>query len=132
MEDKLDIRHIKMINGDEILALINQNNENNLLVERPVLVMQNMMGSYQLAPWFPFTKSSLFKIYKNRIIASVGIDDSVQQQYINFVLQSDQPQAKIESNAELLNQYREIMKEHAMEEEYDYDTVEETPPETIH
>ena len=65
MEDKLDIRHIKMINGDEILALINQNNPDNYLVERPVLVNQNMLGNYSLTPWFPFTKSSLFKIFKN-------------------------------------------------------------------
>ena len=85
MEDKLDIRHIKMINGDEILALINQNNPDNYLIERPVLVNQNMLGSYSLTPWFPFTKSSLFKIFKNRVIASTRIDESVQQTYINFV-----------------------------------------------
>jgi hypothetical protein len=133
MEGNLDIRHIKMINGDEILALVNQNNENNYLIERPVLLNQNMLGGYTLSPWFPFTKASLFKIMKNRIIASVKIDENIQQNYINFVLQKDQPEAKIESNTELLDKYRDMLRdEYTMEEEYDNESVVEDKPETIH
>ena len=133
MEDKLDIRHIKMINGDEILALINQNNPDNYLIERPVLVNQNMLGSYSLTPWFPFTKSSLFKIFKNRVIASTRIDESVQQNYINFVLRKDQPEAQIQSDSELLNKYREmLMKGPTDEDEYYEEPELDSKPETIH
>ena len=134
MEDKLDIRHIKMINGDEILALINQNNADNLLIERPVLVNQNMLGSYSLTPWFPFTKTSLFKIFKNRIVASVKIDASIQQNYINYVLQKQQPEAQIESNSELLDKYRDMLMNGAPpdEDEYYEEPDTESKPETIH
>ena len=133
MEDKLDIRHIKMINGDEILALINQNNPDNYLIERPVLVNQNMLGNYSLTPWFPFTKSSLFKIFKNRVIASTRIDESVQQNYINFVLRKDQPEAQIQSDSELLNKYREMLMKGPTDEDEYYEELElDSKPETIH
>ena len=126
MEEKpLDIRHFKMINGDEVLALVNQNNDSNMLLERPVIVNQNMLGGYTLSPWFPFSKASIFRIMKNRIIASVKIDEKVQQNYINFVLQKQQPEAKIQSTSELLNNYRDaLMAEHAAREE-DYMDIEE-------
>ena len=133
MEDNLDIRHIKMINGDEILALINQNNPDNYLIERPVLVNQNMLGNYSLTPWFPFTKSSLFKIFKNRIIASTRIDESVQQNYINFVLRKDKPEVQIQSDSELLDKYREmLMKGPTDEDEYYEEPELDSKPETIH
>ena len=133
MEDKLDIRHIKMINGDEILALINQNNPDNYLIERPVLVNQNMLGNYSLTPWFPFTKSSLFKIFKNRIIASTKIDESVQQNYINFVLSKNQPEVQIQSDSELIDKYRDmLMKGQPDEDEYYEEPELESKPETIH
>ena len=133
MEDKLDIRHIKMINGDEILALINQNNADNYLIERPVLVNQNMLGNYSLTPWFPFTKSSLFKIFKNRIIASTKIDESVQQNYINFVLSKNQPEVQIQSDSELIDKYRDmLMKGQPDEDEYYEEPELESKPDTIH
>jgi len=127
MEEKpLNIRHFKMINGDEVLALVNQDNDTNMLIERPVLVNSNMLGGYTLAPWFPFTKASLFRIMKNRIIASVKIDEKIQQNYINFVLQKEQPEAKIQSTSELLDNYRDaLMAEHAAREEDYMDSDED-------
>ena len=137
MKEKLDIRHIKMINGDEILALINQNNETNMLIERPVRVDSNMIGGYSLTPWFPFTKASLFKIHKNRIVASVKIDETVQKNYINFVLARQDKIAKVQSNTEILSAYADmLMKEHAEDEEYLLDNEEldeiSTKEKTIH
>ena len=127
MEEKpLNIRHFKMINGDEVLALVNQDNDTNMLIERPVLVNSNMLGGYTLAPWFPFTKASLFRIMKNRIIASVKIDEKIKQNYINFVLQKEQPEAKIQSTSELLDNYRDaLMAEHAAREEDYMDSDED-------
>lgn len=136
MTDKaLDIRHFKMINGDEVLALVNQNNDTTMLVERPVIVNSNMLGGYTLAPWFPFSKATLFRVMKNRIIASVKIDEKIQQNYINFVLQKEQPEAKIQSTTELLDNYRDaLMAEHATREEVydDYMEEDEINDPTIH
>ena len=123
-----------MINGDEVLALVNQNNDSNMLLERPVIVNSNMLGGYTLSPWFPFSKASIFRIMKNRIIASVKIDEKVQQNYINFVLQKQQPEAKIQSTSELLNNYRDaLMADHAAREEdlMDYEEEDINDP-TIH
>ena len=45
MED-INIRHFKMINGDDVLAFIQHNNDNTYMVETPVLVEFNMMGGF--------------------------------------------------------------------------------------
>ena len=75
----------------------------------------------------------LFKIFKNRIIASTKIDESVQQNYINFVLSKNQPEVQIQSDSELIDKYRDmLMKGHPDEDEYYEEPELESKPETIH
>lgn len=135
MESNMDIRHIKMINGDEIIALVNRNNDENLLVERPCAIKLNMVGSYTLSPYFPFSSSTLFKFLKNRILCSVKIDESLKQKYLDFVLQMRAPTGELlAGESEMLQQYQDVLKDYANQvaEEEDYYYEEEvTPPKKI-
>ena len=137
MESKMDIRHIKMINGDEIIALVNRNNDENLLVERPCAIKLNMVGSYTLSPYFPFSSSTLFKFLKNRILCSVKIDESLKQKYLDFVLKMRNPTGELlAGESEMLQQYQDVLKEYANqvaeEEEYYYEGDELPPKKILH
>ena len=58
--DALNIRQIKLINGEEILALVTKVDQQRWTIERPVTIRSNMLGGYQLQPWFPFSQKKLF------------------------------------------------------------------------
>ena len=63
----LNIRHFKLVNGDEIVALVSVKNNDNWILERPVTVSSNILGSYQFSPWFPFSDAKLFKVLKSHV-----------------------------------------------------------------
>lgn len=131
MENKMDIRHIKMINGDEIIALVSRNNDDNMLVERPCAVIKNMIGTYNLSPYFPFSSSTLFKFLKNRVLCSVKVDDSLKQKYLGYVLQMRAPTGELlAGESEMLQQYQDVLKEYATQvaEEEDYYYEEDELP----
>jgi hypothetical protein len=130
MEDKMDIRHIKFINGDEIIALVSRNNDDNMLVERPCAVKANMIGTYNLSPYFPFSSSTLFKFLKNRVLCSVKVDDSLKQKYLGYVLQMRAPTGELlAGESEMLQQYQDVLKEYATQvaEDEDYYYEEDEP-----
>ena len=58
--EELDIRHFKLVNGDDIIGLVNRKNDNAFLVERPVIAQSNMLGGYQFSHWFPFSDAKNF------------------------------------------------------------------------
>ena len=43
MED-LNIRHFKLVNGEDIIAIVSSKNKDNWLVERPVVVVNGLLG----------------------------------------------------------------------------------------
>ena len=63
MED-LNIRHFKLMNGEEIIGLVNQKEPSSYIIERPFQIKPTMMGGFSLLPWFPFSSQKLFKIEK--------------------------------------------------------------------
>ena len=82
--EALDIRHFKLMNGEEIVALVSVKNNDNWIVERPVTVHANLAGGYSFAPWFPFSDARTFKILKKDIVQHVGVAESIKQTYVNF------------------------------------------------
>jgi|TARA_R110000744_G_scaffold28979_2_gene69476 hypothetical protein len=85
MED-LNIRHFKLVNGEDIIAIVSSKNKDNWLVERPVVITNNIVGGYQFSPWFPFSNTKAHKILMDKIVNSTGIDPDVKESYLNFVL----------------------------------------------
>jgi len=73
-DQKLNIRQFKMMNGEEIIGLVNQKEPSSYIIERPFQIKPTMMGGFSLLPWFPFSSQKLFKIEKEFIMHSVEID----------------------------------------------------------
>jgi len=126
----LNIRHFKLVNGDEIVALVSVKNDNNWILERPLVVSSNILGSYQFAPWFPFSDAKVFKILKNHIIQHVPISDNAKESYVKLALTAQQSvPEKQRSEQEILDEYEKQLIEKYSEEGVD---IEPDVPETIH
>jgi len=126
----LNIRHFKLVNGDEIVALVSVKNDNNWILERPLVVSSNILGSYQFSPWFPFSDAKVFKILKGHVIQHVPISDKAKESYVKLALSAQQSvPEKQRSEQEILEEY-----EQQLIEKYSDDGVDIEPdvPETIH
>ncbi len=128
--DNLNIRQFKLINGDDIIAILNTKNDDNYIVEGPVILLPNMFGNMQFAHWFPLSSQKTFKLYKNRIVHHVPVDEYIHQTYINFVLHTKKPEYKLQSMKEAVQDIVERERE-LIEDEYLESTGKETK-ETIH
>ena len=126
----LNVRHFKLVNGDEIVALVSVKNNDNWILERPVTVSSNILGAYQFAPWFPFSEAKLFKVLKHHVIQHVPISDDVKESYVKLALQmKTQIPEKVRSEEELLAEYERKLIDRYSEEGVD---LEPDVPETIH
>ena len=128
--DNLNIRQFKLINGDDIIAILNTKNDDNYIVEGPVILRPNMFGNMQFAHWFPLSSQKTFKLYKNRIVHHVPVDKYLHETYFNFVLNTKRPEYKLQSMKEAVQDIVERERE-LIEDEYLESTGKETK-ETIH
>ena len=83
--EDMNIRHFKLINGDNILALVHKKEQGRVIVERPVIVTETIIGSYSLRPWFSFSSQTLYTILDSDIMAHVLIDEDVKHTYLKAV-----------------------------------------------
>ena len=125
----MNIRQFKLINGEDIIAVLNTKNDDNYIVEGPVVLLPNLLGNMQFAHWFPLSSQKVFKLYKNRIVHHVPVDEYLHETYINFVLNSKRPEYKLQSMQEAVQDIVERERE-MIEEEYLAETT--GPKETIH
>ena len=126
MEDStLFCKYIKLANGDNIVALTDDNCIN-LLDSRVVVVMDPMsvtpiriprmnqiLESYVLHPWLPLTDSNIAEIQSSHIVSAVEARDTFREQYENFVKQmSEETNEKAEDLTieEDLHKAQEILK----------------------
>ena len=103
MED-LNIRHFKLVNGEDIIAIVSSKNKDNWLVERPVVVVNGILGGYTFTPWFPFSNTKAHKILMDKIVNSTGIDPDVKESYLNFVLSLKKKKAELVTDTTLLQE----------------------------
>lgn len=107
MED-LQIRHFKLVNGEQIIAAVNSKNEDNWYLGVPVQVSAGLFNGFQFAPWFPFSREENYKISFVNVIQSTPVDDEIRDAYIKFVLnlKENPPSNKVESrtSTEMLEQ----------------------------
>lgn len=125
----MNIRQFKLINGEDIIAVLNTKNDDNYIVEGPVVLIPNLLGNMQFAHWFPLSKQKTFKLYKNRIVHHVPVEEYLHESYINFVLNSKRPEYKLQSMKEAITDIVERERE-MIEEEYMAEIT--GPKETIH
>jgi len=89
--ESLNIRHFKLMNGEEIIGLLAIKNDNNYIIERPVRIHPSLLGGVQFSAWFPFSESKQFKVLKSSIIQHVPIAESIKDTYVQFALKMDKP-----------------------------------------
>ena len=126
--ETLNIRQFKLINGEDVIAVLNTKNDDNYIIERPVVLLPNLLGNMQFSHWFPLSSQKTFKLYKNRIVHHVPLDEYLHETYINFVLETKRPEYKLQTVREAVQDM--VTREREMIEE-DYLDVPE-PKETIH
>jgi len=126
--DNLNIRQFKLINGEDVIGVLNVKNDNNYIIERPVVLLPNLLGNMQFAHWFPLSSQKVFKLYKNRVVHHVPIDEYLHKTYIDFVLNTQRPEYKLQTMNEAVQDM--VTRERELIEE-DYLDVPE-PKETIH
>ena len=119
-EERLNIRQFKMLNGEEIIGLVNQKENNSYIIERPFRIMPNMIGGFTLLPWFPFSSQKLFKIGNQYIMHSVEIDEDMKTEYIRLAStepKTAKPAVSVVDNRELLQEFEEFVEDLREEED---------------
>lgn len=103
----LNIRHFKLMNGEEIIGLLAVKNDDNFIIERPVRLNPGLMGGIQFTAWFPFSEAKQFKVLKSSIIQHVPIAESIKDTYVQFALKMDNPISvpDTRTDQELLEEY---------------------------
>ena len=103
----LNIRHFKLMNGEEIIGLVAVTNDDNYIVERPVRLNPSMLGGIQFSAWFPFSDAKQFKIRMSDIIQHVPVAETIKETYVQFALKMDKPVESIQakSDQEILEEY---------------------------
>jgi hypothetical protein len=112
MEEKINIRQFKLMNGEEIIALVTQKEPDSYIVERPFVIRANIIGGFAFLPWFPFSGQKIFKISNKHILHHVGIDEDLKHEYIRLASSVMKP--KLVQNpqrdpVELLEDFEEFM-----------------------
>ncbi len=134
--ENINVRQFKLISGETIIALVNSNNENNYVIERPVIVYANMIGGYQFADWFPFSNQKVYTINKYNIVGDVSIVDEVKATYIKFALTLDKKQKpQIRSEDEVMETLTQNIMDRLnieVEDEFTEEALPTTKKETIH
>jgi hypothetical protein len=107
----LNIRHFKLMNGEEIIGLVAIKNDHNYIIERPVKIHPNLLGGIQFSAWFPFSDDKQFKVLKSNIIQHVPIAESIKDTYVNFALKMDKPISAPDTRTdeELLKEYEDSL-----------------------
>tara|TARA_B100001094_G_scaffold15733_1_gene13539 strand:+ start:3775 stop:4188 length:414 start_codon:yes stop_codon:yes gene_type:complete len=135
------IRQFKLLNGDDIIAVMQTKNVDNYIIERPVMVTTHMFGHITFDHWFPLSSQKIFKLYKNRCIQHVPIDEDIQEAYTKFILNSQKKQQfKVQSPDQLLkalvdknDQYTKMIEDELeISTDDDSDLVSDTEEPTIH
>ena len=103
----MNIRHFKLMNGEEIIGLVAIKNDDNFIIERPVRLNPSVLGGIQFVAWFPFSEAKQFKVLKSAILQHVPISESIKETYVKFSLNMDKPIQTIQTKTdhELLQEY---------------------------
>jgi len=133
--EEIQIRHFKLINGDQIIAAVNSKNKDNWFLGTPVQVSNALLGGFSFSPWFPFSTEENYKVKFHNVIQSTLVDNDIKEAYIKFVLQlKENPPKNVKkmstrASEELLNELEDSIMDEEMNEIFQRDI---TKKETIH
>tara|TARA_B100001093_G_scaffold365625_1_gene350428 strand:+ start:244 stop:648 length:405 start_codon:yes stop_codon:yes gene_type:complete len=133
--EEIQIRHFKLINGDQIIAAVNSKNKDNWFLGTPVQVSNALLGGFSFSPWFPFSTEDNYKVKFHNVIQSTLVDNDIKEAYIKFVLQlKENPPKNVKkmstrASEELLNELEDSIMDEEMNEVFQRDIQKK---ETIH
>lgn len=118
------IRQFKLLNGDDVIAFLVNNNEDNYIIEEPLLLVQNMTGNYHFTRWFHLSPQKTFKLYKTRVMQHVPVYEDISEAYVKYLMnhREDDTTPKVQTYRELLSELvRQQMeyREEEFQQEYD-------------
>ena len=106
----LNIRQFKLLNGEEIIALVSEKTESGAyIIERPSKINHGMIGGFYFVPWFPFSSQKLYKLHQGKIIYHVEIDEDIKEEYIKLAKEGMRPRPTTK-----LRSADDIMEDHIM------------------
>lgn len=119
--NSLNIRQFKLLNGEEIIALVSEKTESgSYIIERPFKINYGMIGGFYFVPWFPFSSQKLFKLHQGKIIYHVEIDEDIKEEYIKLAKDGmrSRPETKLKSAEQLMDELAEEMDAELASQEY--------------
>ena len=91
--DTMDIQHVKLSDGSEIVTYINSTEGASIIVERPMnlnlVTTANGYDTYFFTKYFPFAKHNLVKLNSRNVISASEVTDEIKEKYIRAALKSD-------------------------------------------
>ena len=108
------IRHFKLLNGDDVIAFLTTNNSDSYIIEEPLLLVQNMTGNYNFVKWFPLSPQKSFKLYKTRVMQHVPVYENISEAYIKYLI--NYSSADVEDQQPKVQSYKELIQEMIMQE----------------
>ena len=101
----IDIRHFKLMNGDEIVVLVRGHDEIQVFIEFPLLL--NIMSlspdkeQYYYTEWMPMAGDQLIKVHFGSIVAQSKCVDSFKEQYIRTALRLKESPTQVFDSSEM-------------------------------
>ena len=93
----VNIQHFKLINGDELIALVRGSEGSRILLEFPLMLNVMPMGSgkesFYFTEWMPMTKDEVIQVYATSIISHSECTDEFKEHYIRTALKFKQTEA---------------------------------------
>ena len=91
--DTMDIQHVKLSDGSEIVTYINSTEGSSIIIERPMnlnlVTTANGYDTYFFTKYFPFAKHNLVKLNSRNVISASEVTDEIKEKYIRAALKSD-------------------------------------------
>ena len=98
--DDMNIQHIKLSDGGEIIAYINTTEGASIIVERPMnlnlVTTANGYDTYFFTKYFPFAKDNLVKLNSRNVISASEVTTEIKERYVRATIRNE-----IESNEDL-------------------------------
>lgn len=77
----LDVRHFKLINGENILATVADEMNDTTVIENPVLINSHGNGVVRFTYWMPYTEENYFVLPNSSIMIQATISDAYKDEY---------------------------------------------------
>jgi hypothetical protein len=105
--DDMDVQHIKLSDGIELVGYINSTEGAMILVERPMTInlvqTTNGYDTYFFTKYMPFAKHNIVKLNSRNVIAASEVRNEIKEKYIQAALKTEiaEEEEKLDSEMDL-------------------------------